>query len=233
MKIFSDERLISLGIVSGTVSRHTGSGREKENVKALFEKLDIDPSKILGLHQVHGTDIVKIVTDKDLQEYNKTQTHNADAWLLGREDTGVLILTADCVPLFVWDDKGSFVGLAHCGWRGVAGGLPSKITQAVKEAGAKDAKINAFIGPHINSCCFEVKEDVSSQFSKEAVIEREGKLFVDLTKEIILQLTKEGLKEEDIKHGCACQCTCCNGEDFFSYRRDHTKDVLMSFAFKL
>jgi len=233
MRIFSDERLPALGIISGTVSRHGGNMRDIANVKTFFEKLDIDPSKILGLKQVHGAGIIKMLTPSDLAAYRAVQTHEADAWLLGLNNTGVMVLTADCAPLFVWDDAGKYIGLAHCGWRGVVENLPAKIAAAVKEQAGAGAKLYAYLGPHINKCCFEVKEDVAARFSQQAVIRREGKIFIDLSTEIKKQLKEQGIAEADIKSGCACQCTMCDKENFFSYRRDHTKDALLSFVYKI
>lgn len=233
MKIFSDERLINLGIVSGTVSRETGTGRDIQNVKNLLEKLNVDHNKVLGLHQVHGTEIIRMVTDADFDAYKAQKEHDADGWLLGRRDAGVLILTADCVPLYIWDDKGAFISLTHCGWRGIVGGMPAKAAALVRESAGQGAKLQAYIGPHICDCCFEVQDDIVSKFFESSVIRRDGKIFVDLNNEIILQLKMQGIKVEEIKTGCKCECTHCNPQDFFSYRREHTKDVIMSFAYKL
>ncbi|MDR0953524.1 MAG: peptidoglycan editing factor PgeF [Elusimicrobiota bacterium] len=233
MKIFSDERLVALGYVSGTVSKHTGSGRDKANVERLMQKLGIEPARILGLNQVHGDEIIKILNAEDLDNYRKQTTHNADGWLLGLSGVGALILTADCVPLYIWDDDGKAVSLTHCGWRGVVAQLPKKAAKMVGQNAPKAKNICAFIGPHISACCFEVKEDVANKFNKTSIINKDGKLFVDLANEITLQLTAEGVKKENIKTGCNCQCTACNKEDFFSYRRDKTKDALISFVYKI
>lgn len=231
MKIFSDERLLPLGIISGTVSKHTGSGRDKENVKKLCERLGINAKSLIGLNQVHGDAIIKITDEEDLKNYHAKKEHRADGWLLAKRGAGVMILTADCVPVFVWDSEGRAIGLSHCGWRGVVAKLPAKTAQAVKDFTGKDKKLCAFIGPHINNCCFEVKDDVASQFDASSIIRREGKIFVDLTNEIILQLTAAGLDRADIKSNCGCTCTCCNSEDFFSFRRDKSRDSLISFAY--
>ncbi|MDR1684783.1 MAG: polyphenol oxidase family protein [Elusimicrobiota bacterium] len=233
MKIFADGRLLALGITAGTATRHFGTGRDKENVKKLFDSLNIDHQKILGINQTHGTDIVQIITEKDLEEYQKNQTHNADAWLLGKKEQGVLILTADCAPVFVWDDKGRYVGLAHCGWRGVAAGLPAKIAREVKKRAGAGANLQAFIGPHIKACCFEVRQDVAQKFPPQARVERGGKIYINLTEAVVMQLTGEGVKEKEINRQNPFQCTMCNKENFFSYRRDKTRDVLMSFAYKI
>ena len=232
MKIFSDERMLALGIISGTVSRHAGSGREMQNIKKIFDALEVNSADILGLNQVHGAQIIPMISDEDLKTYSQTSEHAGDAWLLGRAGSCCMILTADCVPRYVWDAQGICAGLAHCGWRGIVAGLPRKIAEAVKKQAGKNAKICAYIGPHINVCCFEVREDVAGQFGAGAVVKRDGKIFVDLAAEISAQLRAAGADEKDIKRECACNCTMCNSEDFFSYRRDKTRAAMPSFIYK-
>ena len=231
MNIYSDERLINLGIISGTVDRTLGSARDKEIAAKIFESLGIPPAKILGLKQIHSDKIISVNSAEDLANYKAQNIHEADGWLLSLPQTGVMILTADCVPLYLWSADGKYVSLTHCGWRGVVQELPKKAAELIKTKTAE--KLQAYIGPHIRECCFEVKEDVASQFPKEAVIRRENKIFVDLDKAIILQLTAAGVDTKEIKTGCHCQCTSCNKKDFFSYRRDGTKDALLSFVYKV
>ncbi len=231
MNIYSDERLINLGIISGTVGRDFGSARETKIAHKIFESLGIPPAKILGLKQVHGDKIICINSEEDLQNYKAQEIHEADGWLLSLPQTGVMILTADCVPLYLWSADGKYASLTHCGWRGVVKELPKKAAELIKTKTTE--KLQAYIGPHIRECCFEVKEDVASKFPKEAVIRRENKIFVDLDKAIILQLTAAGVDVKEIKTGCHCQCTSCNKKDFFSYRRDGTKDALLSFIYKV
>lgn len=231
MNIYSDERLINLGIISGTVGRDFGSARDKEIAHKIFESLGIPPAKILGLKQIHSDKIISINTEEDLKNYKAQDVHEADGWLLSLNQTGVMILTADCVPLYLWSADGKYVSLTHCGWRGVVQELPKKAAELIKTKTKE--KLQAYIGPHIRECCFEVKEDVASKFPKEAVIRRENKIFVDLDKAIILQLAAAGVDIKEIKTGCHCQCTSCNKKDFFSYRRDGTKDALLSFVYKV
>ena len=231
MNIYSDERLINLGIISGTVGRDFGSARDTKTAHKIFESLGIPPAKILGLKQIHSDKIISINSEEDLKNYKAQDVHEADGWLLSLPQTGVMILTADCVPLYLWSADGKYVSLTHCGWRGVVKELPKKAAELIKTKTTE--KLQAYIGPHIRECCFEVKEDVASQFPKEAAIRRENKIFVDLDKAIILQLTAAGVDIKEIKTGCHCQCTSCNKQDFFSYRRDGTKDALLSFIYKV
>jgi YfiH family protein len=231
MKIFSDERLLGLGIISGTVSRHGGSAREERNVKKIFDALGMDAADILSLRQMHGARIIRIISGEDFKNCRQTVAEG-DAWLLGRAGCGCMILTADCAPLYVWDAEGKAAGLAHCGWRGVAAGLPREIAAAVKSRAGKNARLCAYIGPHINACCFEVRRDVAGRFGPHAVIKRDGRIFVDLAADITAQLLAAGAREADIRRACACSCTMCDKENFFSYRRDKTRDAMLSFIYK-
>ena len=75
-----------------------------------------------------------------------------------------------------------------------------------------------------------LQEDTACQFDAGCVIRQNGKIFVDLTQDIIRQLSLEGVKEQDVY--APQWCTCGNKEQFFSYRRDHQRDVQISFIYK-
>ena len=157
MKIYSDPRLLALGVVGGTVSRHAGNMREHPAQDAFFEKLDIPSSRILRLHQVHGDHILSILTPEQAVRQQKiTPLPHADGWILRPKGFGAAVLTADCVPLFLWDKEADLVALVHAGWRGVAQLLPQQTALEMQALGAK-GPLQAFLGPHIQKCCFEVQ----------------------------------------------------------------------------
>ena len=139
------------------------------------------------------------------------------------------MLTADCVPLFLWDKEADLVALVHAGWRGVAQLLPQQTALEMQALGAK-GPLQAFLGPHIQKCCFEVQEDTAQQFPQTCWVRQNGKLFIDLTLEIRRQLQEAGLTENAIY--APDFCTCGNAEQFFSWRRDHLKQNLLSFIYK-
>ena len=72
------------------------------------------------------------ICDKDLKNYKTQDLHEADGWLLSLPQTGAMILTADCVPLYLWSSDGKYVSLTHCGWRGVVQELPKKAADLIK-----------------------------------------------------------------------------------------------------
>ncbi|MBP5429846.1 MAG: polyphenol oxidase family protein [Elusimicrobiaceae bacterium] len=230
MKIYTDKRLLSAGFVGGTLSRHSGNMRDLSLQARAYQELGIDPQKILHFHQIHSDKWLTVHTADEAQALLSAPLHDADAWLLSPIPAGwgAAILTADCVPLFLWDGTGTHAALAHCGWRGVAQGLPGKIAKALAEH-AK-APLNAWLGPHIQACCFEVQQDVADQFPPDSHIHKEGRLYVDLNKAIIAQLAQAGVNQADVH--APYYCTCGDKENFFSWRRDHQKDLLLSFIYK-
>lgn len=229
MKIFADRRLLALGVVCGTVSRHAGNMKDPARQSALYARLGIAAEKILHLSQVHGERILSVLTPQDAQTLQQSPVQQADGWVLRPHGWGAAVLTADCIPLFLWDETASVLGLSHCGWRGVVQGLPGKTVRAMKEAGAR-GRISAYAGPHIQACCFEVQEDTARLFPPSCVLHKKGKLFVDLNTEVLRQLQAEGVREADAHF--PYYCTCGDKENFFSWRRDHEKVNLLSFIYK-
>jgi hypothetical protein len=61
-------------------------------------------------------------------------------------------------------------------------------------------------------------------------LHKNGKIFVDLSAEIIDQLCAAGLAKAAIK--APYYCTCGDRENFFSWRRDHERNMLLSFIYK-
>ncbi len=228
MKLISDPRLLALGVVHGTTLRNAGNMRLAQNTRTLFDQLNIPEEKILRFKQIHSDKLVCVSSAAQMRQIQNGPLPEADGWIIRGYGMGAAILTADCVPLIVWDEKAEVVGLAHCGWRGVSAALPRLTAEAVLRNGGK-GRLSAWAGPHIQSCCFEVQQDVADLFPG-CVLHKNSKLYVDLNQEIARQLTAVGLKKEDIK--LPYYCTCGDKEKFFSYRRDHTKDAMLTFVYR-
>ncbi len=231
MKIFTDKRLLSAGLVGGTLTRHRGNMRESAAQAPVYQELGIPPEKILHFHQIHSAKIIPVASAQAAQTIASAPVVDADAWLFTPLPSGwgAAILTADCVPLFVWEDTGQYAALAHCGWRGVVQGLPGQVAAALLKQ-APNARLHAWLGPHIQACCFEVQADVAAQFPPACVEHKNGQLFVNLNTEIKRQLTAAGVPEANIR--TPYYCTCGDKENFFSWRRDHQKNLLLSFIYK-
>ena len=227
--IYTDNRLLSAGLVGGTFSRHHGNMRDIATQNKVYGELGVPPEKILHFHQTHSDTIISITSAQKAADFAALPEQDADAWLFTVSGWGAAIQTADCVPLFLFDAQGRAFALAHCGWRGVVNRLPFKTARALQECG-RCGKIFGWLGPHIQVCCFEVQEDVAAQFSSSSLHRKDGKIFVNLNLEILGQLQEAGLNPQDIK--TPYYCTCGDEKNFFSWRRDHVRQNLLSFIYK-
>ena len=230
MKIFTDPRLLQTGLIAGTISRHEGDMGDLERRAHVLQEIGIPSEKIVRFHQTHSTRILCFSSEKELSSFPPAPLQDADAWLFAPATSqwGACIVTADCMPLFLWAQDGSAWALAHCGWRGIAAQLPFKLAKALQEK--TSVPLNAWAGPHIQPCCFEVQQDTATQFPPATLVHRVEKQFVDLNAALRLQLQTAGIAPQNIR--CSLDCTCCDEKNFFSWRRDRQRNRLLSFMYK-
>ncbi len=117
------------------------------------------PSPPVWLEQVHGRDVV--VIDERTLDASRATPPVADAAVTRLPGVPLSIRVADCLPVLFADEKGSVVGAAHAGWRGLAAGVLEATVVAMDVPA--DA-IVAWIGPGIGPRAFEVSDDVRDAF---------------------------------------------------------------------
>lgn len=179
--------------------------------------------------QVHGAAVVVAEGDP-----RSSLEREADA-LVAHSGSGyaVAVRVADCVPVLVGDRVTGGVAAIHAGWRGIEAGV---IRAAFERMQSAPTSCVAAIGPCIGSCCFEVGVDVAERIAKvsaDEVIARSPlrapgaatgeRAFVDLRLAARVQLRSLGFSDDaidDVPSTDAEGCTRCNGELFYSYRRD-------------
>ena len=76
----------------------------------------------------------------------------------------IAVLTADCAPILIYDDKVKMVAAIHAGWRGAFKGIIDKVIKFMIQKGCKLENITAAIGPTISQKNYEVKEDFKKKF---------------------------------------------------------------------
>ncbi len=134
---------------------------------------------------------------------------------------GVLLCvkTADCIPLLIADPDKPAVAAVHCGWRPIVGGIVEKAAAVMRERfGSRPDKLLAVMGPSAGPCCYEIGEDVAGRLDSGSIVHRDGRLFGDLRKEVLLRLVSAGVRRDSVEF--AGQCTICHEDDYFSHRRD-------------
>jgi copper oxidase (laccase) domain-containing protein len=93
-----------------------------------------------------------------------------------------------------------------------------------QEFGINSKDILVGIGPGIDACHFEVKEDFQEKLADfpQFFTEKEGKTFFDLKKLAEFLLLKQGVLKQNIK--ISRDCVFCLGDKYFSFRRDEKKE---------
>jgi YfiH family protein len=127
----------------------------------------------------------------------------------------MLLLTADCMPIAIArsDSVRPAVEILHAGWRGLLAGI---VAAGVRAIGARN--LAAAIGPSIGPCCYEVGDEVAAPFRQafgDDVVYEGNKLDLWTSAE-------RALRAAGVEHVYRFDlCTSCNGDRFFSHRRDH------------
>ncbi|TCK98296.1 hypothetical protein EDC19_0716 [Natranaerovirga hydrolytica] len=199
------------------------------NYKIICDTLDISYDQLFFSDQVHK-DNVYAVTKKDINHPN-SKIKEVDALITNEKDIPLVTFYADCVPIYFLDPIKKVIGLAHAGWRGTVKKIPSKTIQKMIETyDCLPQDILIGIGPSIGKCCYEVSEDVATEFinvfssaySKKIIQSTINHKFkVDLWQANRYTLLEAGILEKNIT--VTDLCTQCHKDVFFSHRATNGK----------
>ena len=191
-----------------------------QNVCDMKLAVGIHDGRIITMKQVHGDQIVAV------EDANIKEAGEADGMITEKSNAFLGVLTADCVPILFVAPRKKIVAAVHAGWRGTLAGIAGKMVRQFKERhGIAADEIQAALGPAIDSCCYEVKNDVAQplrekwgRLAEPSIALRDGKYFVDLRRLNRAILEQAGVPSRQIHQVGAC--TSCAKDDFFSYRRE-------------
>ena len=181
------------------------------------------PTPWAQVHQVHGS-IIELV-DGPIPESQK----NADGMVTEKRNLCLVVKTADCVPVHLFDENK--IAMVHAGWRGTEAGILN-----VALGHFPDAKqVQAIIGPCISQEHYEVDRDLYENWMARepalAAFLKPGlgtKKFLDLRGWIKAYLENTGVKS------CHIIPICTYSSGHSSYRRDGQKaGRLKSFIIRL
>ncbi|WP_028009511.1 peptidoglycan editing factor PgeF [Solimonas flava] len=186
--------------------------RVAANRARLRAALDL-PAEPAWLRQVHGTAVVDAATVGGAAP-------EADASATTQAGVVCAILTADCLPVLFCADDGSWIGAAHAGWRGLAGGV---LEATVAVAPRPPSRLLAWLGAAIGPEHFEVGPEVRAVFvarqPQAAAAFRPGqgdRWMADLYQLARLRLAALGLTRV---YGGGL-CTYADVARFYSFRRE-------------
>lgn len=191
-----------------------------ENRKKFLCAIGIDYRNLICAKQVHGKN-VEYVTEANkgsgALEYDSSVA-DTDGFITDKRSVPIAILTADCLPVFVYDPKRPAIAILHAGWRSTEKNISGKGIRVMQESfGSRPEDLLVGFGPTIGSCCFEVEKDFKSNFPF-GLINRDGRIFMDIALINYKQLLSCGVKEENIFDPKLC--TFSENKDFFSFRKE-------------
>jgi len=173
----------------------------KKNLEVVKKKISNSAKNIFLLNQIHSNKLVYIDYN-----YKLTKKPKADAVITNQKNLPIAVLTADCVPILIYDNKKRIVAAIHAGWKGAFKGIINKVIKFMVKKGCSLKNITAVIGPSISVKNYEVKDDFMKKFIKKDKkslkyfkIEN-NKLYFDLSQYVYSQILQNKIKNiETIK----------------------------------
>lgn len=225
-RFFTRQYGVSTGVfASANCKFETSDNAEniRENRKLLISTIGLDAeTSLITVNQQHTNEVVVITSP--VVATQKFLNMNVDGVITNQPNLAVGILTADCVPLLVSDEKVGFVGAIHCGWQGIYKDIVHTSITKLKTLGCNVKNIRVALGPCLKKQSYEVDEDFVKKivaqnkkftclFSKKS----NGKFLFDCTKFCVLKLKDEGVLNKNIE--VLDFNTYTQSDLFFSYRR--------------
>lgn len=206
------------------VSRGDDIAHVRENYRRFCAALGADERRVVLSKQIHE-DVVRHVTEVDAGKglWRDRDYSSVDAMVTDVPHLPLVVFSADCNVILLYDPVQKAIGACHAGWRGTALGIVAKAAQEMTRLfGCQPAHIRAAIGPAIGQCCFETDDDVPQALhaalhsAADPYITWDGRKYhIDLKGINALWLQTAGITQIDI----CDHCTACRSGLYWSYRR--------------
>lgn len=215
--------LLKYNVVHVFSGRIHGNAQMESVRKRIIETVRLTSHQIVMSEQVHGIKIAYI-DDRPVQQIIPSVDGVIYRPVQKRNQIVLVVRTADCVPVLLFDKKTHMIGAIHAGWRGTLKGIAGNAVEIMIHHGAHPEDIIAVLGPYIGPECYSIDEIRARNFravfgeSKDIIVKHDGTWHLNLGTAIREQFLESGLTGTNIDD--AYRCTSCQTADYFSYRRD-------------
>ena len=192
-----------------------------KNIVIACKKISRSYKKLILLNQIHSNKFFLIQNFK----FSKKKLIG-DALITDQKKIIIGILTADCAPVLIFDNKLKIISAIHAGWKGAYKGIIQKVIKEFKKRGSETKNLIAAVGPCISQKNYEIQNDFKKKFLKQTKKNKfffkkiKNKTYFSLNKYIVSQLKEFGVKKIDIID----QDTYNQKNNFFSARRSLHKN---------
>ena len=202
-----------------TLNVGNGTGDTPENVQLNLQIIMgvMGTRQLRFMNQLHGKDISLL---RKGEAPVSPSAVDGDAIISNQSKVAVMVKSADCQAIILFDPVKRVVSNVHCGWRGNTLNIVADVVDRMKsDFQCKPSRILAGIGPSLGPCCAEFMthgEIFPKNFDRFMV----RRNYFDLWRLSRWQLLEAGLKKENIE--VAGICTRCRTDLFYSYRAEGT-----------
>ncbi len=185
-----------------------------KNLSLVSKKMNINRKNLVLMYQTHSNKVIEI------NKNNLRKKIKSDAIISRLNNIALGVVTADCVPILLFDFKNKIVGCIHAGWRGAFSNIIRNTVKKIRKINS-DCKIYAAVGP----CIGKKNYEVDLKFYKKFILKskyynqyfsnkRKNKKLFDLRKFVCDKLKELKVNFENVNYD-----TFKEENNFFSYRR--------------
>ncbi len=213
---------------SNNIAFHVGDNETDvlANHQYLADALGYDIDRLIHMRQIHS-DHISIVDES----FDFNTPPECDALVTNTPNLPLMVMTADCTPILLYDPKRKVIAVVHAGRAGAFNNILSKTIKSMRKSfQSNPTDITAVLGPSICQPCYEVNDAIHKEAKKlklaYAVQKKERNCFLDVKTILNKQLRQAGILTahiEDIN-----RCTACEHDIFFSYRADEGRTGRMA-----
>ena len=185
-----------------------------KNLEYVSKKMYVKKKRLILMHQTHSNHVIEI------SESNLSRRINSDAMITRNKKIALGVLTADCVPILIYDKRNEIIGCIHAGWKGALSGIIKRTINKIKNNNSC-CDIIASIGPCISTKSYEVDLKFYKRFltkekknKKYFIYKNKNKKLFNLRKYVNDKLLELNVKVDHINRD-----TYKEKKNFFSYRR--------------
>lgn len=197
---------------------HVGDNPEDvvKNHDLLADKLGFNRHSLIHMRQIHSDRIVLV--DETL---NFDTPPECDALITNCTDTPLMVMSADCTGILIYDPIQKAIGAVHAGRSGALNAILPKTVEAMHQTfGSHKEDLHIVLGPSIGGCCYEINETIASECEEKgyscALRREDKKLFLDVNTILLMQLKRLEIEKVEVIQ----ECTSCHHDRYFSYRAD-------------
>ena len=134
-----------------------------KNLNIVKRKINKKSKDIFLVKQIHSNKFIFLSKNSNI----KNRNIYADAIITEKKNFPIAVLTADCVPILIFDKKKKMIAAIHSGWRGAYKGIIQKVIKFMFSKGCKKENLIVAIGPSISLKSYEVKKKFKDDFIKK------------------------------------------------------------------